>query len=455
MVIMKHRMLIVLVAAALGLVSACSLWEQDLGNDLLPPRDGVFLFDTIFGISAATVPGLPLLTSDRSLSASTRYMLGSLQDSIGGYSEATIFTHFNPTSSYVAAANTEIDSIVLYLYLDHYFGNTEEAFTVSVHESETRIYLDSTYYSDFDVEGKYNPDLLAQATLFPDEDGSDTLKLVIENQDFINKFLNVQEDSALFQNDSLFKDYFKGLYLTASSTSSDGSMAAIGLSDPVSRLAVRYTNDSIEVDSTAERDFRWATFTINEYTSQKVNAFSHDYSGTPLEGILDDPSGDYPYCYVQGLGGVNTRISFDGLDEWLNGNRVAISSAALIFDVVPEKKGGLPVDDQPEKMMVFNELEDGTLRNFYDYYIIAQTGADEAFGGRLQPESRGMFFDTTYHYRFNVGLHMQYLVDQEVPNYPVRLQVYNSAVNPKISMLWSNLLSNPGRIRLEVVYLKL
>lgn len=439
------------------LFSSCTAWEPELGQDLLPPGDQVFLFhDTIIEIPAYTISGLPLETSDHSLNPAIPYLLGALTDTLTGISEASLFTHINTTLSYKPAPNTEIDSLMFSLYISDYYGDDEAPFTIQLHESIKRIYKDSIYYSDFQAEGAYDPEILAEVTITPQK--GDTVPMLIENQAFIQKFLDVQDDSALFANDSIFKDYFKGFYVTATSASSEGAVAVVLPSNIITRLSMKYANDSTEVDSTIERDFRWATFTVNEFTSQKINVFEHDYSGTAVEGIIDNPEIESPYCLVQGMAGLNTAFSFGGLDEWLEeeGSKVAINSASLVFDTYPEELGGLPPQDLASRLLIFSLEEANSTEPLQDLRVIYQgtSGDDSQFGGQLRAESKGMFFDTTFNYRFNIPLHFQSMVDGvDLPNSFV-LQTYSSKTKPEVSKIWSNLYTNPKRIRLEIVYIK-
>jgi hypothetical protein len=451
----KDLWVIAIILISVRLFSSCSAWEQELGSDLLPPGDKVFLYhDTVFEINAYPVAGLPLITSESPYQPkpSALYLLGGLEDSIVGVSEASMFTQFNPSASFNPGPNTEIDSMMLILYIDDYVGDMSQDFTISVHESTERIYMDSLYYSDYELEGKYNPAVLAEKTITPAE--NDTVEILIRDQGFIQKFLDVQTDTALFWSDSVFKDYFKGFYISATSNADQGAMARVGLSNIVSRLTFKYANDSTEIDTTSGRDFVWATFRINEFSSQKINVFEHDHSMTYLGEIIDRDSLETPYAYVQGMAGVNTRLSFTGMEKWMGEGKVAINSATLIFDMVPEDISGIPLEETPLRLMLYSELDNGRLEQLYDYYAVSQVD-DGLFGGIREEESRGMFHDTTYIYRFNMGLHFQAMVDGVKPDYNFRLQLYDAVRNPKISKLWSNLFTNPKRIRLEVTYLKL
>src|SRR4030042_2466093 len=95
----------------------------------------------------------------------------------------------------------------------------------------------------------------------------DTVEFLIRDPAFIQKFLDVQTDTSLFRNDSIFKDYFNGFYLTASSQAPEGAMCLVGPSNKVTRLAMRYANDSTEVDTTAGRVYAGATFPTTKYSS--------------------------------------------------------------------------------------------------------------------------------------------------------------------------------------------
>jgi hypothetical protein len=346
----------------------------------------------------------------------------------------------------------EIDSLMLFIYVEDYVGNMDEEVTISVYEFTERIYIDSTYYSDYDVVGKYDPVPLAEKSFMPEN--QDTLDFLITNQQFIDKFLAL-EDTIYTSKDSIFKDYFNGLYLTASTNAAEGTMARIQPSNDFTLLSIKYANDSTDVDTTAERDFRWSQFSIEEFYAQKINLFEHDFSGTALAGLLDDEGTELPYCYVQGMAGVNTRFSFTDLEAWIEQSPMAINSATMVFDVVPEEESGIYYDDLPARLMIGSVLEDESFQPVYDFVVLASNTSNAAFGGFKAPVSAGMFSDTTYTYRFNMTLHIQSMFDGTKADNDFILKIADGRVNPKISKLWGNLPGNLHRIRLEIVYLKL
>jgi hypothetical protein len=455
----KELWLSAIIIGLIGVLASCEYNDNELGTDILPPGDNVIVYqDTIFEIDAYAMSGKPLLTSEVTFSPTRLMLLGSVEDTIVGLSKASVVTQFNTTGQYVVADNLEIDSLFLALYIYDFLGDIEQDINLSVYEFTERIYLDTAhkYYSDYDIEGQYDPVPLVQKTITP-VNGT-TYELLIEDQDFIDKFLAIQSDTNYFYNDSVFKDYFNGFYITAEPVSSGGTMARIQLASSETKLTMKYANDSTDVDSTAERDFAYANFSIDPFYSQKINMFEHDYTGTPLEEIIDDEQASSPYAYVQGLAGVNTRFSFAGLQEWIDQNPLIINSANLVFDVVPEEESGILYDDLPGRLMVRTILDNNDYEPIYDYYVLLVNDPNQEagrFGGYKKAESKGMFSDTTYTYSFNMGLHFQYMLDGEKSENDFILQLEDGQINPEYSKLWSNLPANERRIRLEIVYLKL
>ena len=177
-----------------------------------------------------------------------------------------------------------------------------------------------------------------------------------------------------------------------------------------------------------------------------------------VEEIIDDEEADSPYLFVQGMQGVNTRFSFASLQEWIDNNPIIINSATMVFDVVPEEESGVLNEDLPDRLMMGTITPDDSYEPIYDYYVLLiNDPVQEAsrFGGYKKADSKGMFSDTTYTYQFNMGLHLQYMVDEAKTENDFILQIDDGLINPKYSKLWSNLSTNERRIMLEVVYLKL
>lgn len=437
-----------------GFLASCEIGSSDLGEDLLPTDDEVsLLYDTIFEISAYPVSGKPITTSETSYNPEFPMLVGETQDTIVGRTVATIATQFNTSTAFKSGPNTEIDTLLLKIRMLDYIGDMDKEITIRAHELTERFYIDSLYKSDYEMEGKFNPVPLMEQNIVPATQS--TFEFVIEDQDFIDKWLAIASDTNYFRNDSIFKDYFNGLYLTVQSSSEEGGMARVQMSHTDSRISMKYANDSTEVDTTAGRDFVWTHFTINEFSSQKINAYEHDYSGTYLSTIIDDPSSNPAVTYVQGIAGVNTRFTFDELEEWMALSPLAINSASLVFEVLTEEESGILYDDLPNRLLTGSILEDNSFEPIYDFLVYEKSQQGSMFGGYKKARSMGMFDDTTYVYRFEIPLHFQYMVDGAKADNDFILQLDDGRVNPRICKLWSNLPATNQRIRLEIVYLKL
>lgn len=451
------------VAAIVGslFISACDKWDDELGQDVLPASDVVFVHhDTIFEISTYTASGNRIITSDHSYRDGyepPNYFIGETSDSITGHTEASVFTQYNLTSGFKPGEETEIDSILLFLDMVNYSEDSETPITISVYEATERFYMDTAYYSDTDPVGKYDPRPLATYTYTPTD--QDTIKILLNDgegsKDFIDKWVAAAADTNLFVTDSAFRDHFNGFYITAEVPDGESMLAELDLNGNLSSLLVRFSNDSTQVPDEPGVEYSWANFTINQYYSQKINMFKHDYTGTHLADILDREDLEESQCYVQGFGGVNTCFSFDNLEEWMEGGLTSISSARLILDLPGEELTGIPVEELPPALYMDAELEDGSSQYIYDFAAQMNNLNGANFGGRLERNATSMFADTTYRYVFNLNLQFQSMVDGSSLVNDFRIQVNQPRYNYQISKLWSNLGTNPRRIRLEVVYLKL
>lgn len=447
----KFRLAVYLFSATVFLaVFSCQPDETELGRDILPPGDNIFVhYDTLAEMNSYPISGRPYFISENPTNPdiSRLFMLGNVRDTISGFAKADIVTHFNPTSSFRFGPNMVVDSLVLFLYFAETDFENENPINIKIHELTDRIYMDSVYYTDFDVAGKYNPLILSEKSIAPED--STMYEFLIEDLEFINKFINPPNDT-LFYYDSLFKDYFKGLYITTDDALDNGFLSKIHLSKPDVRLSLKYANDSTAIDTIEGYNFLWSNFSINEYSSQKINIFKHDYTGTSFEAFIDNPELQSPVFYIQGLNGVNTRLSLGGVENWRDSGLVAINNAELVFEVVPDSISGISIENLPDRLILFSDLGDNKNQPIYDFLIDA-----EKFDGRLRAETDGVFYDTTYVYRFNIGLHYQNLINGDIENHDLILQPYDSRTNNKFLKLWSNYYNDESGLRLKIIYTKL
>lgn len=451
---MMKKVLWVFLAGLVLAVSSCGYDIDDLGEDILPPGDSVGVKrDTIIEIASYPMTPFPVRSSENIYEpASGRLMvIGQQEDSIFGTTRASIMTQVNTTNLYLRALNTEIDSMRLSVQVFDYLDDRDQDFIIRVYELTEPLYMDTTYYSDHETAGAYDPAPITEFQYSPD--GSEILEIPIEDRAFMDHMAMILSDTLVMENDSLFKEHFNGFYLTAESLHEQGDFVQVQLNAVSSGLDIHYRNDSTRLD--LGEPWKWVKFGIDPVYSQKIQIHEHDYTGTRLESYLDDPLAMPGHAWVQGMNGVNTRLSLSSLADWISDtSEVIISSATLVFEVVPEEESGVLYEDLPERLMLFTALPNDSMEYVYDHLVNMDTPS--AFGGYKKAVSDGLFdTDTTYRYSFNMGLHFQYMVDGEKTDNDFILQVSNQMMDPASSLLRAAHPSKNTGLRMEIVYLEL
>jgi len=447
-------------ALTIILISSCNTKNDSLGRDLLPPDDNIVVYyDTLYDISTFPVYSSKIMTAETygSVQSSRTFLLGSMKDSIFGSTKSEIVTQYDLYSAIDFGDTVVMDSIVLYLYISEVVGDSVEPFHIRVFETTDSISIDSAYYSNYDIAGKYNTDPLIDEFIIPRSDS--LYEFRITSAEFKDKLLNIEDYTDLYTEDSIFtynryfKQVFTGLYITGEPVGNVNTFCKIHLANAYTRLGVHYTSENIDPDSTTGAAvYDWYYFTINESTSQKFNIFKHDYTGTAFNKVVGNEDNESNVLYVQGLGGINTKLRFNNIETWKDSGIVAINSAYLTFEVLPEELSGIAIDDLPDQLYLVSQLRDSTYYPVYDY-LTNSTG----FGGTLEQIFKGNVFvsDSCYVYRFNIGLQYQAMIDGTSDNADLILQVYNQSTTPDFCKLWSAYANREGRMKLEVVYTKL
>ncbi len=444
-----------LVFALLGLLfNACEPGNNTLGIDLFPSDDNIVVFtDTITEFETMLVRSRPRITSNRrttALESSRVFLLGSQVDTITGFSKAEIVTEFSLSQSGNFGEDPYINSLSLSLYVSDIIGDADKGMRIKVHEFLDSISMDSSYYSNYDVAGKYNPDPLINKVIFPKS--GDTLIFNIDNQDLLSRIIDATNPAdSIFNYNYIFQRYFNGLYITTEPVEEGGTFAKIHLANALTGLSFKYYHDSVSV---AARDtVPISTYRINfdHRFAQKINIFHHDFTGTALEYFIDNEDAQPPIAYAQGMAGVNVKIRIPNLNERLGSGQIAINSARLVFDIVPDSLSGIATGDYPQQLMMERQLADGTPEPLYDQGIIADAFQ---FGRLTQSNKNSAFLEPDYYYSFSVGRHFQSVLSGEIENNDLFIFVNNPVTTNKIIKFWSNYSNQQGGLRLELIYSK-
>ncbi|MCA1746847.1 MAG: DUF4270 domain-containing protein, partial [Bacteroidales bacterium] len=246
------------------LLIGCEPDKNTLGIDIFPPQDGIVVYtDTITEFETMLVRSRPRVTSNRRTTAtesSRVFLLGSMSDTMTGLSKAEIVTEFSLSQFGDFGEDPFIDSLSLWLYVNDVIGDTAQEMHIRVYEFLDSLSMDSVYYSDFDVTGKYNPEPLVDEVFIPRP--GEFVRFDIDNQELLNRIIDATNPiDSIFAYQSKFQRIFNGLYITTEAVGEGGAFAKLHLANPLAGLRFRYYHDSITV---AARDtISLSTYYIN------------------------------------------------------------------------------------------------------------------------------------------------------------------------------------------------
>lgn len=216
------------------------------------------------------------------------FLLGTFYDPVYGTTHADILAQVEHPKDYAFPANTVSDSIVLTFYYRTYFGDKYSPMNVSVYEMNRKTFDFSTPYptnlDPTDYVDKSNPALLLGEKTFSavsSTGSSDSTYVSIKlSDDFLQRFTNPPADA--YSSDSLFFDFFKGLYITTDFGSA--SMLYVSQIDLNYYHHYNYTvKDSEGQDSIVQVNLS-TTFPASSWVRQ-VNRFLHPDKAQVLSNL--------------------------------------------------------------------------------------------------------------------------------------------------------------------------
>jgi len=429
------------------LVSSCSKEPGKIGYVIQPDDSklSVGYTDTtsVYGYSKL----IDSIRSDK-LSVSA---FGSLRDPVFGSTTAGFYTQFIPSSGgHYFGVDRTLDSLVLQLNYDGYYGDTLAVLTTHVYEMVENIYADEVYYSNKQIE--INPTDYSNFTFSPRMSDSiievlpDTIKKhapgIRINLSNINPSLGQKLlDADTIQMDSLsvFQEYFNGLFIQSQPIYEDGTMIYFGLTSANTKLSLYYSsrpNDTSDMQDSLRYDYYITT------TTATINKYEHDYS-TADQAFKDqvlnhDTLLGAQQFYAQGYGGNQAIIKFPHLNKWAQLNNVAINEAKLVLPGISDDE----FFDPPNQMFL---LEIG----------------DDGLGIPLPDQDEGeLYFGGTYNesnnsYEFRITRYIQSLIsDSTLSNNGLYLFLFGGSVHPERFIFKGNQIEadTSRRLKLELLY---
>lgn len=371
---------IIISGLILGMIlsfTACEKDPSDIGVGLQPGSDKIILATDSLTVFTRTVKDSSIASDERSLS-----LLGSYQDDFFGLTNASFISQVTLSTGNVSD-DTEIsvDSMSLILNYGGYFGDTTQNINFKLYQiNETDFDIDSTYYSDYEIESPAtNLTLLGEYSFTP-RPGEDTIAFAIEDTDFLSFFNN----NNIYTDEDGFKEAFKGLYLEAvPQVGSGGCISYFNLTSEDSRLLMYY-NDSLTYD-----------FLINS-TAVRINMFDHDYSSAAPELLdaINNPSENNEFAFIQSAAGLKVELRVEDTAQLNQLINKGINRAQLQVTVAEEYFNSTEI---PEQLALVYKNEDNLFEFLTDYKV-----SSDHFGGVYNED------DATF--TFNIPLYLQDLL---------------------------------------------
>ena len=385
----------VLAALFFPLLAAVSCIKADdsLGVGLIPEDERLSLRrDSSFRIETYNVTVDSIIASGMQ----TNYV-GSRVDPVTGAVRGGLVFQMSAASfgnDSLFGTTPTIDSLFIRFGISDTYGKTSVEQTFDVYVLTERVYWDSVYYTDFDPTP-----IVGETPLFSFQHSGDADYVVkrIENADFISRLA----DTTGYTVDSLFKKRFKGFYLKAQGDA-DAALYAVDMTD--SYFIAHYHNKDAKPDTTYAMYRIMPNLPSSYYYTynQCINVLDYDFAGVDPELHLDDPEHPAVTAYVQGYGGIQTRLHFtkesvDALKAKATAagySEIAVNKAVLQFPFPTRDPEAM--DDMYGRLGMYLDFKTFDPIPDYSYYM-ENNGYYISYGGYIN-RSRYMYeMDITYY----------------------------------------------------------
>lgn len=298
---------------------ATTLGEKWLQSDFktLQTDTCSILFTTVLSDSIAT-------------SGDTICEIGRYKDAIRGDIKASFYTEYNVPDVSIANDNRyKFDSLTIRMYCDSdYLGDTLAGpQRIAIHRLKKNIEMDDYGYLYNKSNVAYDPTPLTTFLYTPHpSQRRKSVEVRLPDELGLDFFTRMRQGEDRMEQQSYFRDYFKGLVFKPADTNSN----IIGFQVNDSSFVISMYYHDITNMPTAKK----AVFTPT--SSKNFQKIEHDRTGTPWQDLKAginyglSSSKTNHYAYLQGLTGMYILVDFPHLND-LNaeGDMVSIESAYL------------------------------------------------------------------------------------------------------------------------------
>ena len=421
-------------------LASCKKSPETIGNNLISDDNYIAIYHT----DTTEILCHSYFDSVATSNASNA-LLGAMKDPVFGATEAGFYTQFRPSvAGQSFGSNPVVDSLVLQLYLVGYYGDTTVMQTVHAYELTDSLSYEANYYNhstvatasiDYANEYQFSPRPKTKVHII----GTDTVPQPIIriplSQELGNHLVNL--DTAAYSRPDLFKQHFKGLYVTCAPVSLDGAISSINLTNNTYSLLQLYYHNA----STPDKPMRYNFYVTSSDTY--FNHFDHDYAqGNPefVSQLLDGQTElGQSTLYLQTMGGVRAKVFFPNISHWadsLEGCHLVVNEAKLIL---PASVLTDSVYKAPGNFLLVGFSSDTTTYLLPDYY------------------EGSSFFDGTYSsskqsVSFRITEYLQNMIMKKRDNLGLSLGINGASYNATRYVINGPEATDGEKMRLEVTY---
>lgn len=435
----KRLLLLLAVVSLLG----CNKTTY-IGVDILPGTDDVgAIYTDTFTLFTNTILEDSVLASSTSNNAA-----GAIYDPVFGKSYASLFTQFLLSTNDVNLGDPDtlyIDSVVLTMAYGGYYGYKDVPQTFNVYRltEDMDPKPEGGYYSNksFSVD----PNVLGRKEFFvPNFTDSVTVlnlrlppHMRIRLSDRFGQELLEQSGGFNFSNDTAFKDYFKGICVAPDTASTPYSANVIyfNLTSLYSGLHLYWhtpTRDSLTYD-----------FPIGS-AEIRSEYFKHNHAGTTMgQHLSTSVSDNDSLVFVQGLGGVKTRITIPAIDSLKD---VVINKAEIVLTqkIDPSKTDSI-FKTPPQIVCVTADSSGKDITIPDNLQFFPNPGGVKISKVTLGRESYAQ-------YRFSVATQLQQIVSGITEDRGLFLIIYKRSESADRIMAGGNNRTDNLKMKLDLVY---
>jgi len=427
-------------------IVACNKDPFTVGFNLLPPTDtiGITTTDTV------TVQAYSMLVDSVRSDETVNNLLGSLMDPVFGKTSASFYAQFRlPIEGIDFGASPVMDSLVLLLYYEGYYGDTTTMQHVKVYELSQDLYYDSSYYSNQTAnhygtllaDQDYRPRPTDSVTIWGKKTAPHLRINLSKNTNYLGNKLLFAPTGVLASNTEFIK-FMKGLAIMSSPVEENGAFISYSTGTTASKMVLYFHNQTSGQGDSLHYDF------IIDASAARFNNFNHyNYENASIDfqqQVLNhDTALGQESLYLQGMAGVKMKVRLPYIKSFAHGKPIAINNAQLFFDNADVSSSLAP----PENLtMVMYDTAGGL-----NFVLDAGEGTNY-YGGTYDSATSG--------YWFRLTRHIQNLIDNDTM---VNRDLYILATNPLKTTLFTNRAvihgTNPNvaqngsaRMRMKIIY---